>query len=149
MPTDAAEVKDLVTGVILAGGLARRMDRKDKGLININTKPLIKYVIDGMIPQVSTLLINANRNIEEYGKFGYPVIADKYPDFRGPLAGMYSCIPEVKTGFMLTVPCDSPFVPPDIAVRLYKKLKQKRADISVASNAPDRRTAPARARSDA
>lgn len=134
MRNELPEVKDNITGIILAGGLARRMDRKDKGLLDINGKPLIGYVIDGLAPQVRSLVINANRNQEQYAKFGYPVISDNYPDYRGPLAGMYSCIVEVNTEYMLTVPCDSPFIPVDLASRLFNRMKQERAEISVASN---------------
>jgi len=123
-----------ITGVILAGGLARRMGRIDKGLITINRRPLIEYVIEALTPQVNNLIINANRNREIYENYGYPVIADGYADFQGPLAGMSSCMSVADTDFILTVPCDSPFIPPDLAQRLFRRLKQGHADICVASN---------------
>lgn len=123
-----------ITGVILAGGLARRMGRIDKGLISVNGRPLIEYVIEALIPQVNNLIINANRNREVYESYGYPVIADRYADFQGPLAGMSSCMSVAETDYILTVPCDSPFIPPDLVQRFYHRLKQGHADICVASN---------------
>ena len=110
------------------------MGRIDKGLILINGKPLIEYVIEAVKPQVDTLIINANRNQELYGRYGYPVIKDSYGDYQGPLAGMSSCMAVVDTEYILTVPCDSPFIPPDLADRLYRSLTKKHVDISVATN---------------
>jgi molybdenum cofactor guanylyltransferase len=134
MPRKPPQVSKNITGVILAGGLARRMGRIDKGLITINQRPLIEYVIDAVTPQVNNLIINANRNHETYEAYGSPVIADGYADFQGPLAGMSSCMAVAKTDFIMTVPCDSPFIPPDLAFRLHRRLKRGRADICVASN---------------
>lgn len=134
MARATADHRSEITGVILAGGLARRMGRIDKGLITINTRPLIEYVIDTLRPQVNSLIVNANRNREVYEGYGFPVIADGYADFQGPLAGMSSCMEVVKTPYILTVPCDSPFIPADLAYRLYRRLKRGRADICVASN---------------
>lgn len=134
MPRKPPQAGKNITGVILAGGLARRMGRIDKGLITINRRPLIEYVIEALTPQVNHLIINANRNHETYESYGYPVKADGYADFQGPLAGMSSCMAVVDTDFILTVPCDSPFIPADFASRLYRRLKRGRADICVASN---------------
>jgi len=124
--------KSSVTGVILAGGEARRMGGQDKGLVNVNTRPLIEYVIDGMKPQVSTLIINANNNHDTYRRYNYPVIADLQEGFNGPLAGMYSCMEHIDTEFMVTAPCDSPFFPPDLVYKLLRELRCDDADISVA-----------------
>lgn len=134
MPRKPSPKKQNITGVILAGGLARRMGQIDKGLIIINRRPLIEYVIEALKPQVDKLIINANRNQETYASYGYPVIADGYAGFQGPLAGMSSCMAVAETEFILTVPCDSPFIPPDLAPRLYRRLKRGGADISVATN---------------
>jgi len=65
-----------ITGVILAGGLARRMGGQDKGLVEFGGRPLVEWVIDGLRPQVRVLVINANRNRGRYADYGYPVIAD-------------------------------------------------------------------------
>ena len=121
-----------VTGVILAGGLARRMGGNDKGLIAFNGKPLIEYVVTRLQSQVNDILINANRNIRDYEKYGWPVVRDEQPGYNGPLAGMASCLFHVKTPYMVTVPCDSPFLPSNLVSRLYQDLLANDAEICVA-----------------
>ena len=125
---------EAVTGVILAGGEARRMGGRDKGLIEISGRPMIEFIIDAFKPQVDTLLINANRNEERYAGYGHAVIADELTGFNGPLAGMASCLRVVSTEYMATLPCDSPFVPADLVDRLYRQLVVDDAEISVAHN---------------
>ena len=88
MSSAAKSVREQVTGVILAGGRATRMGGVDKGLVPINGRPMIAWVIDTLRPQVAEVLINANRNRERYGEFGCPVIDDGDSEFRGPLAGV-------------------------------------------------------------
>ena len=73
-----------ITGLILAGGRAQRMGGIDKGLIPFHGKPLIESSISRLKPQVSTILINANRSITKYSHYGYPVLMDETPDFSGP-----------------------------------------------------------------
>lgn len=124
--------KNTVTGVILAGGEARRMGGQDKGLIQIAGKPMIEYILDAIAGQVNTVIINANRNQDRYRCYGYPVIGDEFEGFNGPLAGMASCMGKINTELMLTVPCDSPYIPEDLAKRLYRQLREKHADISAA-----------------
>lgn len=126
--------RDCVTGVILAGGEARRMGRRDKGLLLLAERPMIEYVLSVMQPQVGAVLINANRNHSSYGRYGFPVVADEYSGFNGPLAGMASCMRLVKTEYMATAPCDSPFIPADLVIRLARKLERAGAEISVAHN---------------
>lgn len=121
-----------ITGVILAGGQARRMGGQDKGLILLNEKPMIEYIIDAFEPQTSKLIINANRNHEDYLHFGFDVIADNLKNYCGPLAGMASVLQSIDTAYMVTVPCDSPFVPIDLVKRLTDKIINKSAEISVA-----------------
>ncbi|HEY7842005.1 MAG TPA: NTP transferase domain-containing protein, partial [Gammaproteobacteria bacterium] len=77
-----------VTGVVLAGGAARRMGGSDKGLIRLAGRPMIEYVLDALRPQVDGILINANRNPDQYARYGIAVIADERTGFQGPLAGM-------------------------------------------------------------
>ncbi len=120
------------TGVILAGGQASRMGGEDKGLIEMNRVPMVKYVLDAITPQVGRVIINANRNYERYAAYGWPVIKDEFEGYHGPLAGMASSMRRVKTPYMVTAPCDSPFVPVDMVYRLYSELMDKKADISVA-----------------
>jgi len=121
-----------VTGVILAGGQARRMGGKDKGLILFNHKPLIAHVIATLKPQVGKLIINANRNIDQYQAFKYPVISDSLDDFCGPLAGMLSAMQTVDTDYILTAPCDSPNISSQLRQRMMETLLAERADIAVA-----------------
>ncbi|WP_240761795.1 NTP transferase domain-containing protein [Nitrosococcus wardiae] len=78
--------RDLITGVILAGGRARRMGEQDKGLITLRGKPLIEYSLTRLKPQVAKLVINANRNIERYQTYGYPVITDKISGYARSLS---------------------------------------------------------------
>lgn len=123
-----------ITGIILAGGQARRMHGQDKGLVLLNDKPMIEYVIDILKSQVGKLLINANRNHEQYSKYGFDVVSDELTGYCGPLAGMASCLNKTETPYMLTAPCDSPFIPGDLVQRLINSLESENADISVAHN---------------
>jgi molybdenum cofactor guanylyltransferase len=126
---------DHITGVVLAGGRARRMGGIDKGLIRLNDRLMIEYIIDAFRPQVCSLMINDNRNLETYEKLsGYPVITDLIPDYAGPLAGMASAMQAAHTEYILTVPCDSPFLAVHLAQRLYTSLTQCRARLSVAGD---------------
>ena len=132
MPNLEPESRDAVTGVILAGGEARRMGGRDKGLIEIAGRPMVEYVIEALSPQVGALLINANRSREHYHRFGFPVVADEFEGFNGPLAGMASCMRVATTAYIATLPCDSPHIPSDLVARLLRRLQENEADISVA-----------------
>ena len=127
-------VKETITGVILAGGRAKRMGGRDKGLIKLLDKPLIEYVICALKPQVAEMIINANRNRERYAAYGYPIIADRTGLFYGPLAGMASAMRVARTPYILTAPCDSPFIPSDLVKRLYGGIKDQATEIAVAHN---------------
>jgi molybdopterin-guanine dinucleotide biosynthesis protein A len=120
-----------VTGIILAGGRGRRMGGVDKGLQLLNNKPMIDWVIERFSPQVQEVLINANQNQEQYRKYGYEVIADRIPDFAGPLAGLHAALFHARHPLVATVPCDSPFLPADLIARLYKHFDDA-TDIAVA-----------------
>lgn len=126
--------KHTVTGVVLAGGQARRMQGQDKGLVELAGSPMVEYVLTSLAPQVGSIIINANRNHDIYGHFGWPVVADEFEGFCGPLAGIASCMRVIDTPLMVTAPCDSPFVPGDMVERLYIQLAHEDADISVAHN---------------
>ena len=123
-----------ISAVILAGGLATRMKGADKGLIMLHEKPLVQHVIERLKPQVDEILINANREIASYQTFGYPVLQDEVEDFLGPLAGFSLGLQHAKYDYVLTVPCDSPLLPPDLAKRLMSALIKHNADIAVASS---------------
>ncbi len=126
------DCKNAITGVILAGGRAERMGGQDKGLLPLAGEPLIVHSIRRLQPQVAELLISANRNLAIYQAFGHRVIGDD-PDtrFRGPLAGMLAALKATTTPYLLTAPCDSPWLPPDYAQRMAAALAAG-ASVSVA-----------------
>ena len=132
MNKDISKRRQQITAVILAGGLARRMGGQDKGLIEINGRPMIEHIINALTPQVGNILINANRNLDQYRRYPYPVIEDMMGEYFGPLVGMASGMQASNTDYLLTVPCDSPFIPPVLADRLLHELQDGQADISVA-----------------
>ena len=101
------DINDLSIG-ILAGGKATRMNNKDKGLINLKGKPFVERLIEIIKPHTSNIIINANRNISEYEKYGYPVIRDEMEDFQGPLSGIYSMLKSSSSKYLFTLPCDCP-----------------------------------------
>jgi molybdenum cofactor guanylyltransferase len=121
-----------VTGVILAGGLARRMDNQDKGLILCNGKPLVSYAIAAMSAVAGQTLINANRNLPEYQAFGLPVVSDQTDSFDGPLAGVLTAMLFAKTGVLLVMPCDSPLIKAQHLQKLLATRAQTNADVAVA-----------------
>ena len=121
-----------ITGIILAGGLARRMGGADKGLIPFLDKPMIAHVIDQLKPQVKHILINANREIETYESLGLLVIQDQIAGFAGPLAGLHIGMKHAKTDFVLSVPCDSPLLPNNLAIQLMNALQENNSDIAIA-----------------
>jgi molybdopterin-guanine dinucleotide biosynthesis protein A len=126
------KVSRQVTAVVLAGGRARRMGGRDKGLIELNHRPLIEYALAALRGQVDRILINANRNLERYAALGYPVIADSHGGFSGPLAGMASALIEIHTPCLVTVPCDCPALPKDLVARLLSAREQADAQLAVA-----------------
>lgn len=109
-----------ITGVILAGGLGRRMGGEDKGLVPLLGKPLYQHIIERLIPQVGMLIINANRNQERYQQSGFTVISDLNHDFAGPLAGMQAGLYHAATEWVLFVPCDVPAFPLTLAATMFQ-----------------------------
>ena len=105
MAADTTTPVQDITAVILAGGKARRMGGEDKGLIELRGRPLIDYIISGLQPQAGQLLVNANRNLERYRAFGYPVVEDIMGDYFGPLVGMATGMQACNTPYIMTVPC--------------------------------------------
>lgn len=106
------------SAVILAGGRARRMGGMDKGLVEVAGEPMIQHVLRAITPQVGAIAINANRNLTQYEALGYPVISDQLADYQGPLAGMAAALQWCPSPWLLTLPCDGPLVPADLAKRL-------------------------------
>jgi len=108
-----------VTAVILAGGLARRFQGEDKGLIKLAQRPLAAWVAQRLRGHVAEVLVNANRNLGDYAALGYPVVADHLPGNPGPLAGLLAAGRTARQEWLLTVPCDVPFLPLDLAFHLH------------------------------
>ena len=119
-----------VTGIVLAGGQGRRMGGVDKGLQLLHGKPMVAAVLARLAPQVSEILINANQNLSDYARFGHRVIPDAIGGFAGPLAGLHACLGEARNDLVVTVPCDSPFLPMDLLSRLRKEINDN--DLAVA-----------------
>lgn len=128
-----------VTGLILAGGLGRRMQGQDKGLLSIRGKTLTQWTQARLAPQVGSLGISANRNLDDYQKLGVEVWPDSAQNFEGPLAGMASGLMHCVTPYMAVVPCDTPCFPVDLVERLSAGLTQADAQLALATTtAPDR-----------
>ena len=123
-----------ITAVILAGGRGRRMGGQDKGLIEINGRALVAVLIDRLSQQVSSILINANRNRDRYQAFGYPVVSDQLDDYQGPLAGFACAMDTADTDFILTLPCDGPSLASDYVARFITSQQRSGAAICVADD---------------
>lgn len=121
-----------MTGIVLAGGQGSRMGGVDKGLVNFLGKPMVAHVIERLAPQVGTVLISANREIERYLALGLVVIQDEIDGYAGPLAGLHAGMQAANTPYVLSVPCDSPLLPTSLAARLMHALMEQHADIAVA-----------------
>jgi molybdopterin-guanine dinucleotide biosynthesis protein A len=121
-----------VTGIVLAGGLGRRMGGVDKGLVDLDGRPMVAHVLDRLAPQVGAILINANQNGERYAAFGWPVVPDDVGGYAGPLAGLHAGLSRTTTEYAATVPCDSPFLPADLVARLRAALVARGAALAVA-----------------
>jgi molybdenum cofactor guanylyltransferase len=121
-----------ITGLVLAGGRGSRMGGIDKGLQPFAGMPLAQHALKRLAPQVGRLMINANRSIEAYRALGVPVWSDEVADFSGPLSGMLAGLTHCETPFLLTVPCDSPFFPDNLAARLSAGLEENAAELATA-----------------
>ncbi|MGZ8172713.1 MULTISPECIES: molybdenum cofactor guanylyltransferase MobA [Methylobacter] len=121
-----------VAGVILAGGRARRMNNQDKGLVNFNGRPMVSYAIAALAPVVDGVFINANRNIDQYRQFGWPVISDQTDSFDGPLAGILTAMIHADTDVLVVIPCDSPLIKTEHLQKLLLARAEHNADVAVA-----------------
>ena len=111
-------------GLVLAGGLARRMGGGDKALIRIGNETILSRTLSRLRPQVSGVVLNANGDPARFASFGLPVVADSVPDFAGPLAGVLAGLDWIaanrpETEWMVSVPGDCPFLPRDLVARLH------------------------------
>ncbi len=121
-----------VAGVILAGGRARRMNNQDKGLVKFKGRPMISYALAALAPVVDCVFINANRNIDQYRQFGWPVISDQTDSFDGPLAGVLSAMVHADADVLLVMPCDSPLIKTEHLQKLLLTRAENNADVAVA-----------------
>jgi len=126
-----------VLGVLLAGGLARRMGGGDKALTPLAGRPLIAHVIDRAAPQTAGLLINANGDPARFAQFGLPVAADSVEGFAGPLAGILTALEWASAQrrdcrWVVSLPTDSPFLPGDLVARLMAERQAQDAELAVA-----------------
>jgi len=121
-----------VTGVILAGGLARRMNNQDKGLINFKGRPMVSYAIAALASIVDLSIINANRNREQYQTFGLPVVADQTDSFDGPLAGILTAMLYIEADLLVVIPCDSPLIKAEHLKKLLATRAKDNSDVAVA-----------------
>ena len=122
---------DPITAILLAGGAGRRMGGEDKGLLKLKDKPLTEWVLARIQPQVDEIVISANRNLERYRAFGFPVLPDKTEGYAGPLAGIARGLLDAQHDLILSVPCDTPFLPDDLVARLYAALHSGDYDLAV------------------
>lgn len=108
-----------VSAVILAGGQARRFNGEDKGLIDLAGQPLAAWVAQRLAGHANEILINANRNLSAYAALGHTVVPDHLPGQPGPLAGLLAAARTARHEWLLSVPCDVPFLPLDLVMRLH------------------------------
>ena len=123
-------VSGAVSGVVLAGGQGRRMGGVDKGLQVLRGKPMAQWALERLAPQVDEILINCNQNLDAYARFGHRLVPDEIGGFAGPLAGLHAGLKAASTPLVVTVPCDSPFLPADLVSRLKDRLGEN--DLAVA-----------------
>ena len=114
-----------LTAIILAGGHGSRMGGLDKGLVPFNNNPLISYAINAVNAHVSEIIISANRSISQYEQFGYKVIKDEMVGGLGPLAGIYTGLLNCKTEYLISIPCDTPFLPGNLVTNLINSVNEK------------------------
>mgnify|MGYP001572339658 CR=1 FL=1 len=125
-------VAERVAAAVLAGGQGRRMGGADKGLIAYRGRPLIEWVLEVLAPQVEELVISANRNLDTYTAYGYPVIPDTLSGFPGPLAGVLAAMQAVAADWLAVVPCDTPHLPADLVARLLGAAQHAKVPLAVA-----------------
>jgi molybdenum cofactor guanylyltransferase len=129
MPDLASLPHPLTLGLVLAGGLARRMGGGDKALIAIGGVPILDRVLGLLRPACAEIILNANGDPARFGRYGLPVIADSVPDFAGPLAGIlagldWAAAKRTDLTWVVSVPGDCPFLPHDLVMRLHEARQQ-------------------------
>jgi molybdenum cofactor guanylyltransferase len=133
------EGRTRIPGVLLAGGLARRMGGGDKPMRQIAGRTILERVIARLSPQCDGLILNANGNPARFAAFGLPVVPDGVADFPGPLAGIVAALDWVAANrpdvsLVLSAAADCPFLPRDLVSRLYQALAEQNAQLAVAAS---------------
>ena len=131
-PTAAAGAA--ITGLVLAGGRGSRMGGVDKGLQPFDGTVLARHALERLRPQVGTVAVNANRHLDLYAAWQVPVWADAQDGFPGPLAGVLAGLEHCTTPWLLTVPCDTPRFPPDLAGRMAAAAAAAGARVALAAS---------------
>jgi molybdopterin-guanine dinucleotide biosynthesis protein A len=111
-----------ISCIVLAGGKGKRFNNQDKGLVELNNKPLIEHVLNAVQSQVDDIVISANRNIDTYKKYSPSVISDIDKNFCGPLSGISSAMPLCKHEWVLIVPCDMPLLPENLVEQMQRTI---------------------------
>jgi molybdopterin-guanine dinucleotide biosynthesis protein A len=128
-----------IVGVLLAGGLSRRMGGGDKSLRLLAGQTLLDHVIDRVRPQVAALVLNANGDPVRFARFGLPVVADSVADFAGPLAGVlagldWAAANRPDSPLVASLATDAPFLPSDLVARLVEGMNAQGADLACAAS---------------
>ena len=126
-------------GVILAGGLSRRMGGNDKALLPLAGRTLLEHVAERFAPQCESVILNANGDPSRFGRVRLPVVPDSLPDHPGPLAGIlaaleWSAAHQPDIAWLVSVPADTPFVPMDLVLRLHEACIDTRKNIACAAS---------------
>jgi molybdenum cofactor guanylyltransferase len=124
-------------GLVLAGGLARRMGGGDKGMICIGGTTILERVLDRLRPCCAEMLLNANGDPARFARFKLPVVADSVPDFAGPLAGIlagldWAAVHAPGISYVVSAPGDCPFLPRDLVERLHRARSEKNLPLACA-----------------
>ena len=126
-------INEIIPCVILAGGKGRRMGGKEKGLINLLDRPLISYVLEKVSGKAAPIALNINTNFEKFKNFGYEILEDPLKGHLGPLVGILASLDwakNIKQKWVLTLPCDTPFLPQNLIESLLK-VKNENPDVDL------------------
>ena len=122
---DDCNARPTLTAIILAGGRASRLGGLDKGLLPLAGRPLIGWVMERLRPQVDSIVISANRNLDRYAALGAPVVPDHHPYQPGPLAGILAGARLTTAEWLLVAPCDTPLLPANLASGLLARAESQ------------------------
>lgn len=139
------QMRQQVTGLVLAGGMGRRMQGTDKGLVPLAGREMVAYVIDALRLNVAEVIVNANRNESDYARFGVRVIADSIEGYQGPLAGVEAGMFAAATPWLFTCPCDSPMHSTELLPHMWQQVQSQRdtnPDIMIGMASDGDRTQP-------